>query len=408
MGPAGPITGPAEGSAVSGRALWTAPVDASPESVHRLTDALRRAMDGTGPAVHPVSASGPPTALRAHSVPDDVAVVVATSGSSGDAKHVLLTADALRASATATERRLGGPGRWLLALPAEHVAGVQVVLRALLAGAGPVVQDNRAGFRPDGFARATDELGPDTRRYTSLVPTQLARILDTGPGQALDALAGYDAVLIGGAALDPGLRRRAETAGVRVVTTYGMSETCGGCVYDGVPLDGVTVEIEDPDDGSGRIVLGGPVVAAGYLDPADDEGAFVAGRFRTGDLGRVDDGRLTVLGRADDVINTGGEKVAPAAVERALLGVPGVRAACVTGLADDEWGQVVAALVVPDPAGPDDETLRAAVRSAVGRAAVPRVLRRVERIPERGIGKPDRAAAARLLAGDGPATLRCP
>ncbi len=396
---------------MSGRAVWTVPVDASPSSVHDLADALRRATDGSGPAVRPVAAAASPASTPAASapgstVPDGVAVVVATSGSTGAARHVLLTADALRASASATERRLGGPGRWLLALPAEHVAGVQVVLRALLAGAAPVVQDLRHGFRPDSFARAVDELGSGARRYTSLVPTQIARILDTGPGDVRDALASFDAVLVGGAALDPGLRRRAEQAGVRVVTTYGMSETCGGCVYDGVALDGVTVGIEAPDAaGAGRIVLGGAVVAAGYLDPADDEGAFEDGRFRTGDLGRLDDGRLTVLGRADDMINTGGEKVAPAAVERALLGVPGVRAACVTGLPDTEWGQIVAALVVAD-AGPDDDTLRSAVRSASGRAAVPRVLRRVERIPERGIGKPDRAAVARLLSGDGPDTLR--
>ena len=341
-------------------------------------------------------------------MPDDVAVVVATSGSSGDAKHVLLTADALRASATATERRLGGPGRWLLALPAEHVAGVQVVLRALLAGAGPVVQDIRAGFRPEGFTRRDGraraghpplhEPGPDAARPD---PRHRPR---TGAGRArrLRRRAGRRR------RAGPGLRRRAETAGVRVVTTYGMSETCGGCVYDGVPLDGVTVEIEHPDDGpDGSCSAGRSWPRATWTPPTTTARSSRAGSG-TGDLGRVDDGRLTVLGRADDVINTGGEKVAPAAVERACSAYPGVRAACVTGLADDEWGQVVAALVVPDPAGPDDETLRAAVRSAAGRAAVPRVLRRVERIPERGIGKPDRAAAARLLAGDDADTFRCP
>lgn len=381
------------------RALRTVPVDASPASVERLAEALASAVDGSGPAVLPAAGSGRRVPVGERTVPDDVAVVVATSGSSGAAKHVLLTADALRASATATERRLGGPGRWLLALPAEHVAGVQVVLRALLAGAGPVVQDLRDGFRPDGFARATARIPAGARRYTSLVPTQLARVLDTGPGAALHALTGYDAVLVGGAALDAGLRDRAEAAGVAVVTTYGMSETCGGCVYDGVPLDGVTVDIESPDgSGAGRVVLGGAVVAAGYLDPSDDDGAFDGGRFRTGDVGRTDGERLTVLGRADDVINTGGEKVPPALVERALLAVPGVRAACVAGIADAEWGQVVAALVVAGTA-PDDETLRSAVRAEAGRAAVPRVLMRVERIPERGIGKPDRAAAARILAG---------
>ncbi|MFP5069426.1 AMP-binding protein [Pseudonocardia nantongensis] len=394
--------------------------------------ALRAALDGVGPAVLPVRADPgaepplPEPVARAarDGLPDGLAVVVATSGSTGEPKHVGLTAGALRASAAATENRLGGPGRWLLTLPAEHVAGVQVVLRALLAGAEPVVQDVRDGFRPDGLARATGRLPHGARRYTSLVPTQLARVLDQGSAP-LRALAGYAAVLVGGAALDPGLRSRAEEAGVRVVTTYGMSETCGGCVYDGVPLDGVRVSLEP---GSGRVVLGGPVVAAGYLGaPAATAEAFGPDGFRTTDLGHVaPDGTLTVLGRADDVVNTGGEKVAPAAVERALTGVPGVRAACVVGLPDDEWGQVVAALIVlADPAGspgpsspagspgstgptgdpgdPGDAVLREAVHRACGRAAVPRVLHRASVVPERGIGKPDRDAVADLLARTRPA-----
>lgn len=400
------------------------PVDGSAESVTRLAAALRAALDGAGPAVLPVrSGPGPEAgagqadtaqaaalpgpvarAAAAGELPDGLVAVVATSGSTGEPKYVALTADALRASASATHTRLGGPGSWLLTLPAEHVAGVQVVLRALLAGTACVVQDVRDGFRPDGLARATGRMAHGTRRYTSLVPTQLARILDHGAAP-LYALAGYDAVLVGGAALDPRLRERALTAGVRVVTTYGMSETCGGCVYDGVPLDGVPldgVEVTlDPADG--RVVLGGPVVAGGYLGaPEATAEAFVSDggvrRFRTGDLGALaPDGTLTVLGRVDDVVNTGGEKVAPAAVERALLAVDGVRAACVVGLPDDEWGQIVAALVVPAAAAPDDHALRAAVRAACGRAAVPRLLLRADTVPERGIGKPDRTAVADLL-----------
>ncbi|MEQ3550432.1 o-succinylbenzoate--CoA ligase [Pseudonocardia nematodicida] len=383
-------------------------VDGSPESVARLGVALRAAVDGDGPAVLPVRArpgDEPPLpepvarAVAEEAVPDGLAVVVATSGSTGRPKHVALTGAALRASAAATEARLGGPGTWLLALPAEHVAGVQVLLRALLAGSPAVVQDVREGFRPDGLTRATGRMRHGARRYTSLVPTQLARVLEHGSAP-LHALAGYDAVLIGGAALDPGLRARAEEAGVRVVATYGMSETCGGCVYDAVPLDGVTVTIEP---GSGRVVLGGPMLGAGYLGaPAATADAFGPDGFRTSDLGRLDaDGSLTVLGRADDVVTTGGEKVAPAAVERALLRVPGVRAACVVGLPDDEWGQVVAALVVTDAAGPADDALRDAVREACGRAAVPRVLHRAAAVPERGIGKPDRVAVAALLSGTG-------
>jgi O-succinylbenzoic acid--CoA ligase len=383
-------------------------LDGSPESVSMLAEAVADALNG-GPAVLPLgpAASPPPPASRhvrqAECAPEPLrntdalgGVLVATSGSTGSPRLVVLPPTALRASAEATAIRLGGPGRWLLALPADHVAGVQVVIRALIAGAAPVVQDLRAGFRPDGFAAATARLGPG-RRYTSLVPTQLLRLVDTG-GAALDALLGYDAVLIGGAALDAGLRARAEAAGVRVVATYGMTETAGGCVYDGVPLDGVQVRLS----ADGRIVLGGPTLAAGYLDDPDATDAAFAehdGRreFRTGDLGRWTGGRLEVLGRADDVIVTGGEKVAPAAIERVLVAQPGVQAACVVGLPDPEWGSVVGAVLVVD-GSPAPDGLRAAVRATLGRAAVPRVLQTVDALPLRGIGKPDRAAVARLLA----------
>jgi O-succinylbenzoic acid--CoA ligase len=368
-------------------------VDGSPGAVADLADALAGALHG-GPAVVPVRAGA-----RAPVV-DDVsgaAVVIATSGSTGEPKLVGLAAAAVRASAAATAARLGGPGRWLLALPAEHVAGINVIARALLAGAPPVVQDLRAGFRAGDFATACAGLG-DGRRHTSLVPTQLLRVLDAG-GPALDALRGFDAVLIGGAALDAGLRGRAVAAGARIVTTYGMSETCGGCVYDGVPLDGVLVDL-DPD---GRVLLGGPTLAEGYLGrPDETAAAFVDGRFRTGDLGRWADGRLEVLGRADDVIVTGGEKIAPATVERVLAAQPGVRAACVVGVPDPEWGQAVVAVVVRagDGAGWAGQ-LRAAVRSELGRAAVPRRILAVAEIPVRGIGKPDRQAVTRLVTGRG-------
>jgi o-succinylbenzoate---CoA ligase len=400
-------------------------LDGSTAAVGALGAALSDALDG-GPAVLPLAAGAPIPALAdGCAVPGRVGagdrlgpdpeagdhagpapgpgpggVLVATSGSTGVPRLVALSPAALRASAEATAARLGGPARWLLALPADHVAGVQVVVRALLAGAPPVVQDLREGFRPDGFAAATAALGPG-RHCTSLVPTQLLRLLDAG-GAALDALRSYVAVLVGGAALDANLRARAEAAGVGVVATYGMTETAGGCVYDGVPLDGVRVRLD-----GGRIVLGGPTLATGYLGRlAETAAAFGTDpqgnrEFRTGDLGRWVDGRLEVVGRADDVIVTGGEKVAPVAVERVLTDQPGVRAACVVGLPDAEWGEVVAAALVMDVA-PQPERLRAAVRDALGRAAVPRVLRAVDALPLRGIGKPDRDAVSRLLA-DSPA-----
>jgi O-succinylbenzoic acid--CoA ligase len=183
-----------------------------------------------------------------------------------------------------------------------------------------------------------------------------------------------------------------------------MSETAGGCVYNGTPLDGAEVRL-DPADG--RISLAGPMLASGYLgDPELTAASFRDGWFHTSDLGRwTPEGRLQVLGRADDVIITGGEKVHPAAIERVLTAQPGVRAACVVGLTDPEWGQVVAAAVVrTDATGLgsssfDSGGLGIAVRAELGAASVPKLVRELAELPLRGIGKPDRAEVVRLLEG---------
>lgn len=380
-------------------------VPARPATVPGLLAALAAALDGSGPAVLPSDAEAGPVGPDATpepagaDVPDDVALLVRTSGSTGTPREVQLTAGALVASAGATHRRLDGPGRWLLPLPPAHVAGLQVLVRSLVAGTAPEVLDGP--FRPDAFAAATASLvaaGDDLPRYTSLVPTQVHRLLDDAAGR--DALTAYDAVLLGGAAAAPGLVERARQVGARVVTTYGMSETAGGCVYDGVPLDDVTVELGD----DGRIRIAGPVLAAGYRGRPDlDAGAFEVDDqgtrwLRTSDLGRwvgsaAGGRRIEVLGRADDVLVTGGEKVAPAAVERTLAGRRGVGEVLVVGVPDPEWGQALVAVVVPSGAGPVLEDLRAAA-TALGRAAAPRHLVTVDALPLRGPGKPDRAAAA--------------
>lgn len=379
---------------MTNRVLRIIRLDGSPAAARQLTTALREALMG-GPTVFPVNASRDHPELGSDVLEADTrpALLIASSGSTGEPKLVVLSAAALHASARATIERLGGPGRWLLALPGEHIAGVQVIVRALLTGGSPVYLDLRGGFRPEGFTAASAALGDD-RRYTSLVPTQLARLLDAG-GAALDALRSYTAVLVGGAALDPALRARAEAAGVAVVATYGMTETAGGCVYDGVPLTGVRIRV----DADGRILIGGPTLAEGYLNrPAETAAVFRDGWFLTSDLGRLVGGQLEVLGRVDDVIITGGEKVAPTAVERVLTAQPGVLAASVVGVPDPEWGMTVAAAIVPDPqVTPNLTELQAAVRVALGRAAVPRRLRTVAELPLRGIGKPDRAAVARLF-----------
>lgn len=334
-------------------------------------------------------------------VPDDVVLVVRTSGSTGTPRGVLLSAAALRASAEATAERLAGPGRWLLALPVDHIAGLQVVVRSVLAGTAPTVLPP-GRFRADRFAAAvaaataTPAGGP---WYTSLVPTQLVRLLEDAAATA--ALRRFDAVLVGGAATAGSLLDRAREAGVRVVTTYGMTETCGGCVYDGRPLDGVDARLDE----TGRVWLAGPVLAVGYRGRPDlDAEAFAVdddGRrwLRTGDLGRLADGVLTVTGRADDVLVTGGVNVAPGPVEDLLTGLPGIREACVVGVPDAEWGQAVVAVLVVGPDGPPPlADLRRHVADRLGAAAAPRRVVVVPALPLRGPGKPDRRAAASLAA----------
>lgn len=337
-------------------------------------DLLRAALDGSGPALLPGPLTDRVRAALRPAAPlenDDVAVVVPTSGSTGEPKGALLSAAALTASATATHDRLGGPGRWTLALPTTHVAGVQVLVRSLLAGLDPVLAR-------DGLPPATSG-GPC---YTALVPTQLRRLLaarDPAP-------ATYDAVLLGGAAADEALLARAADAGVRVVTTYGMSETSGGCVYDGRLLDGVRVQL----DPTGRIRLGGPTLALGYrLRP--DAPEFAGGWFATGDVGRFDADRLIVLGRVDEMIVTGGEKVAPAAVEQALAAHPSVAEVAVLGEPDPDWGaQVVAVVVLRAPLSLAQA--RGHVRDRLGPSAAPKRLVEVSAIPLLPSGKPDRAA----------------
>jgi O-succinylbenzoic acid--CoA ligase len=372
--------------------------DGSVESVRSVARALAEALSG-GAAVLPVPVAGHDRIVAAAKpdVETNATVLVATSGSAGEPKIVELSAMALTASAEATHERLGGSGRWLLALPVPHIAGLQVLVRSALAGLDPVVLDLRSGFRAGAFADAASAvLNDQGPRYTALVPTQLARLLDAG-GAALDALRRFDAVLIGGAASPPSLLDRARQARTRVITTYGMTETAGGCVYHGRPLNGVRVSVDDQR----WIRIGGPTLATGYrLRPELTAARFTGGWVRTDDLGRLrKDGTLDVLGRGDDMIITGGEKVPAELVERALDASPAVTESCVVGLADPHWGQLVTAAVVAAPACVLDlGELRASVRELAGPAAVPKLIEVVPALPRHGIGKVDREAVRRYLA----------
>lgn len=363
-------------------------------------DALASALDG-GPAIAPYAGPVAPQLSPTDDLPDDLALVVSTSGSTGTPKRAMLTAGALAASADATHERLGGPGQWLLPMPAQHIAGTQVLIRSLRAGTTPLVLEH---FGVREFIASASRLTHE-RRYTALVPTQLHRLLDASD-EARAAVARFDGVLLGGAAADPGMLEDAERIGATVLTTYGSSETAGGCVYGGVPLSGAAVDLAE----DGRITLCGSTIAAGYLGEPELTAATFGRRedgtptFRTDDIGEWRDGRLHVLGRIDDLINTGGMKVAPRIVETAALQHPEVLEAVALALPDEEWGQAVA-LAIRARKDLELRAVRDELRALLPSHALPRRLLLVDELPLRGPGKPDRAA---LAARGGWQTLAAP
>ncbi|WP_243118415.1 AMP-binding protein [Actinomyces wuliandei] len=410
-----------------------------------------------GPQEDPVEAEAD-MCRRLRGVPPGTDLVLRTSGSStGTGRLVAVSARSLVASARATHARLGAAGRWVLALPAHHVAGLQVLVRSVLAGTAPLVVDTSTGFRVPALAGALHRAlrGRDPV-YLSLVPTQLVRALQDEETTRL--LSRTKAVLLGGAATSPTLLSRARAAGTPLVTTYGASETAGGCVYDGLPLDGVEVALDAED----RILLRGPVLASGYVGDGsragacdiqqgaryhgaplaggtgqgaarqedstplwrpgtrlpvalrpgfhllptalpgelpDEGGTGTVRVLATSDRGRLEDGRLVVLGRADGLINTGGVKVDPREVEDVLTGIEEVAEACVVGVPDQEWGTVVAAAVVLQPGAVlDGGAVRRCARERLGGTHAPKRVEVLDSLPLRGPGKVDRRAVQVLLS----------
>lgn len=426
-------------------------------------DALAAAMAGAGPPIlpRPRPASDRPVLAAeggerlGDEWPGDACLVIETSGSTASPKRVVLSTSSLRASGLATERRLDarrdaadGPAaaEWMLCLPAEYVAGAQVLARSILAGTEPVIA-SPGSFDPLRFARDAGRMR-SSRRRTSLVPAQLLRLVEAAEGmgaaaagadgqeaaEVREAIARFDAILVGGQSTPPQLRERAAALGWRLVTTYGASETSGGCVYNGVPLDGVEARVVE-----GEVWLAGDVLAAGYLgDPDRTASSFVLdddGRrwYRTGDGGTVkpldaqasNDGRqrIAITGRLDNVIISGGEKVLLDRVERLVRSVAGYEDAVVVGVPSERWGEVPVVILEANNASldPDANPVRvdaattldgdegwATVRdaaAAAGRAAKPAHRIRISETPRLVSGKPDRRAlgelAARALANGG-------
>lgn len=390
--------------------------------------------------------------------PESIALVVGTSGSTGAPKQTALSVRALRASARATERFFADypsagsakpqratsevPAQWLLALPAHYVAGAQVLARSVLAGTTPVVAasvTDGVSFTPEVFLNAAERLSC-ARRFVSLVPTQVHKLLEAAEAspalgsEIYDALGQFTGILLGGAPASASLLAAARELGLNVVTTYGSAETAGGCVYSGVALPGVRLRVVPEDAGladspvvaraeaAGRIWLGGEHLASGYLgDSARTASHFFVDVhgcrwYRTDDYGLFvppapntpeDDGAsaLSVLGRSDDVIITGGVKVSSHAVAAVLESHPAVREAAVAGVPDARWGAAVIAAVtlrnLPEHYGADAaETagqLQQLCGARLGAAGVPKVVRIVPDFPAASTGKPDRLAIYSML-----------
>jgi O-succinylbenzoic acid--CoA ligase len=355
---------------------------------------LERALDG-GPALGLGMLGDQPAEVE-----PGTAVVIGTSGSTGIPKRVVLSGEALRAGAEATANRIGS-GRWLLALPAGYVAGFQVLVRSILSGTEPVVLDGR--FSPKAFAEATLPMIGTQPLFTSLVPAQIASLLDAaGDTTVLASLQAYQAILVGGQALPQPVRDRAAELGVRLVRTYGSTETSGGCVYDGIPLDTAAVRTVD-----GELQIAGAMLADGYLgDPALTERTFLRDEhgirwYRTGDLGIVEDGIVRVHGRADNVIVSGGVNISLDRVERIVRGIPGLTSAVVVGVDDEQWGEasVIVAARGDSLRRSEAEQLeraRSAVADEIGKPARPARLILVDELATLPSGKPDREAIRRI------------
>ncbi len=355
--------------------------------------ALRLALDADGPAI--LVSSGTPADLPTE-VEQRIALVVETSGSTGTPKRVALSAGALLASAAASDSSLGGPGQWMLALPVHYIAGLNVLVRSLAAQTEPVMLAP-GHFEPSEFAAASLALTADLR-YTSLVPAQLAALLDASDDDIdiLEQLRRFDRILVGGQATPPELLVRAIELGLAITRTYGSSETSGGCVYDGIPIGAVRARVTD-----GQVELSGPTLAEGYLgDPErtaatfhEDDGARW---YRTGDTGSVVDGVVSVSGRIDGLIISGGVKVSLDEVERFVRTLPGLADSVVVRAPSERWGEVP---VVVTTGGMPLEPLRSATAGALGRAAAPAAVFVIDEIPLLASGKPDRVALATLTAG---------
>jgi O-succinylbenzoic acid--CoA ligase len=397
------------------RKLTAVTVPAGMGGVLKLAAAIGPALDGTGSAIAPMAVESEHLAAQTLNAlkpddprfpleSDDIALVCATSGSTGMPRGVLLTESALAASARAFGNRFGTNNRWVVSMPAHRIAGIMVLVRSWY-HASPFEIDPSVGgsrqFEAAAFAattmRAMRESNKDGRALmVSLVPTQIARLLEAG-SVGIEALQSYDLVLSGAASTPQPMLERLRELGVKVSISYGMTETSGGCVFDGRPLDGVSISLGTQDDVEpGRVTISGPVTATGYrLRPDLDALSFISGRVQTHDVGKLDStGLLHILGRLDDVVTVGGVNVALSAVESLIRHNPAIEDVAVIDIQDELWGSIPIAYAVTRNHLTDtsklNEEIQNAVRNQIGRAAVPRTIQFVKSLPMLDSGKIDR------------------
>ena len=347
-------------------------------TIAEITARLAKTLAGEGPAI----TLGPISVER---VPSDIAVVVSTSGSTGDAKEVGLSAGAIFTSAKATNKFFGASKgqTWSLLLPLTHIAGVNVLVRALELGTIAIDARGVTGKYPDAD-------------YTALVPTQLFRALN-GDSDLLAHLISAKSVLVGGAALDPKLREQAHTAGINIVESYGMTETCGGCVYDGMPIGDTSVEINK----DGLIKVSTSSLATTYLNDMSGWGAKLEnGYFLTSDLGEIVNGKLTVTGRADDVIVTGGENISLAKIDEVIRNTfAGIECAAFA-IADEQWGQALHLAIAGD-IKPEISPVNNALSSQISVAAKVKGIIYLEHLPKTALDKVNRQELTNIALMEG-------
>lgn len=321
-------------------------------------------------------------------LPPGTAVVIRTSGSTGRPKHVALSASALWSSASATHEALGGPGQWLIALPTHLISGLQMLVRSDHAEHAPVFAQDPGD--PASIVQGIESMGAD-RRYLSLVPVQLARLLELAERDtdAAEALRSLGAILVGGQGVSLGLRRRAHVLELPLRRSYGMTETAGGCVYDGVEIGETRMRIR-----AGEVQLAGPSLALGYVgDAALTEQHFVEDEdtrwYRTGDAGELLGGMLQVTGRLDRVVVSGGINVSLDEVERVARDHHGWSSVVAVATSHPEWGERVGLVVETNTGRTEFERVQGAIRQELGAAAVPVWVTEIEELPRLPGGKPD-------------------